>query len=147
MVENYFTDSLLYQDSLETSENPHPEKLDSGNEADTESEKDECLWEINPLVTSIDELNFNTTANVEGEWFINGNLNFAYFFAFASDSAPSDTSTNVDSDPWSAMNVLTLLRAPIKSSLMVRERSETHTMLFLECQQAERSKANSIWKK
>ena len=48
-VENYFTDSLLYQDSLETDENPHPEEPDSGNEADMESEEDECLWEINPL--------------------------------------------------------------------------------------------------
>jgi len=63
-VENYFTDSLLYQDPLETDENPHPEEPDSGNEADTESEE-ECLWEINPLITSIDKLDFNTTANVE----------------------------------------------------------------------------------
>jgi len=31
-VENYFTDSLLYQDSLETDENPQPEELDSCNE-------------------------------------------------------------------------------------------------------------------
>ena len=41
-VENYFTDSLLYQDSLEADENPHPEELDSGNKVDTEP-KDECL--------------------------------------------------------------------------------------------------------
>ena len=34
-VENYFTDSLLYQDSLEANENPDPEELNSGNEADT----------------------------------------------------------------------------------------------------------------
>ena len=82
-VENYFTDSLLYQDSLETDENPHPEEPDSGNEADTEP-KEECLWEINPLVTSIYKLDFDTTANVEGEWFINENLDLAYFSAFAS---------------------------------------------------------------
>jgi len=42
-VENYFTDSLLYQDSLEADENSHPKELDSGNEADTEPEEDECL--------------------------------------------------------------------------------------------------------
>jgi len=66
-VENYFTDSFLCQDSLETDENSHPEELDSGNEADTEPEEEECLWEINLLVTSIDKLGFNTTANVEGE--------------------------------------------------------------------------------
>ena len=36
-------DSLLYLDSLEADENPHPEEPDSGNEADTEPEEDECL--------------------------------------------------------------------------------------------------------
>jgi len=35
-VENYFTDCLLYQDSLETNENLLPEDSDSSNEADTE---------------------------------------------------------------------------------------------------------------
>ena len=34
-VENYFTDSLLYQDPLELTEDPTPEDHDSGNEADT----------------------------------------------------------------------------------------------------------------
>ena len=98
-VENYFTNSLLYQDSLEVDENPHPEKYDSGNEVDTEPEEDECLWEIYFLITSIDKLDFDTTANVEGEWFINENLDLTYFSAFASDSVPSDTSTDVDNDP------------------------------------------------
>jgi len=40
-VENYFTDFLLYQDSLEVDENSHPEEPDSGNEAYTEPEE-EC---------------------------------------------------------------------------------------------------------
>ena len=35
-VENYFADSLLYQGSLEINENPQPEELDSGNEANVE---------------------------------------------------------------------------------------------------------------
>ena len=48
-VENYFTDFLLYQDSLEADENQHPEELDSGNEADTEPEEDKYLWERNSL--------------------------------------------------------------------------------------------------
>ena len=43
-VENYFTDSHLYQDSPETGENPKSEELDSGNEADVEPEVEECLW-------------------------------------------------------------------------------------------------------
>jgi len=31
-VENYFTDSLIYQDSFESDEIPHPEELNSDNE-------------------------------------------------------------------------------------------------------------------
>jgi len=43
-VENYFTDSFLYQDSLETNENPQPEEPDSDNENDTEPEaEEECF--------------------------------------------------------------------------------------------------------
>jgi len=43
-VENYFTDSLLYQDSLETDENIQPEEPESSNEVDTEPEaEEECL--------------------------------------------------------------------------------------------------------
>ena len=38
-VENYFTDSLLYQDSVETNEIPQLEEPDSGNEADTDRKK------------------------------------------------------------------------------------------------------------
>ena len=56
-IEKYCTDSHLYLDSLETDENSHPEEPDSGNEADTDPEEDECLWKINSLVTSIDKLN------------------------------------------------------------------------------------------
>ena len=47
--------------------------------------EDECLWEINLFVTSIDKLDVNITVNVEGEWFINEDLDLAYFSAFASD--------------------------------------------------------------
>jgi len=59
-VENYFTESLLYQDSLKTDKNPQPEKLDSGNKADVEAEvEEECLWELNTLVTSINKFDVN----------------------------------------------------------------------------------------
>jgi len=98
-VKNYFTDSLLYQDSLEADENPHPEELNSSNEEDMEIEEDKCLWEIKPFVTSIGKLDSDITTGVEGEWFINEDLGLAYFYVFASDSVPSDTSTDVDSDP------------------------------------------------
>ena len=99
-VENYFTDSLIYQDSLEADKNPKPEEPDSCNEANVESEaEEECLWELNPLVTSINKLDINNTANDVGEWYINEKLNLAYFSVFASDSIPLDTSTDVDDDP------------------------------------------------
>jgi len=42
-VENYFTNSLLYQDSFKADENSHPEELDSGTDADTEPEEEKCL--------------------------------------------------------------------------------------------------------
>ena len=81
-------------------ENPQPEEPDSGNEADTEPKaEEECLWELNPLVTSINKLDVNNLANDVGEWYINEELDSAYFFVLASDFVPSDTSTNVDDDP------------------------------------------------
>ena len=74
-VENYFTDSLLYQDSLEMNKNPQPEELDSGNKADVEPEvEEECHWELNLLVTSINKLDVSNTANDVGEWYINEEL-------------------------------------------------------------------------
>ena len=88
-VENYFTDSLLYQDSLETNEDLQPEEPDSGNEADTEQEKEECMWELDPLVTNINKLDVNNTVNDVGGRYINEELNLAYFSVFASDSVPS----------------------------------------------------------
>ena len=68
VVENYFTDPLLYQYSLETAKNPSPEDPDAGNEADTEPEQEEeFLWEINPFITRIDKLGLNNTVNDVGE--------------------------------------------------------------------------------
>jgi len=83
-VENYFKDSLLYQDSLETDENSQPEELDSGNEADVEPEaEEESLWELKSLITSINKLDFNHTAKDVDEWYINEELDLAYFSVFA----------------------------------------------------------------
>ena len=59
------------------------------------------MWELNLLVTSINKLEVNITADDVDEWYINEDLNLAYFSVFASDSVPSDTSTDVDNDPWS----------------------------------------------
>jgi len=66
-MENYFTNSLFYQDPLEAAKDPSSEDSDSGNETDTELEVEkECFSKIKPLVMSIDKLDFNNTANVEG---------------------------------------------------------------------------------
>jgi len=43
----------------------------------------------------------------------------AYFFVFASDFVPADTSTDVGDDPWSAIDALTLLHVLMRSFLMV----------------------------
>ena len=99
-------------------ENPQPGESDSGNEADTEPEaEEECMWELNPLVMSINKLDVNNTADDVGEQYINEELNLAYFSVFASDSVPSDTSIKVDNDPQSAMDTLTSFHVPMKSSL------------------------------
>ena len=85
--------------------------------------KKNAFWELNPLVMSANKLDFNNTTNVEGEWFINKNLDLAYRSVLASDSVPSDTSTDVDSDSFPIIDALTSLHAPLKSSLMVHKKS------------------------
>jgi len=133
-VESYFTDSLLYQDSLEMNENSQLEEPDSGNEADIEPEaEEECLWELNPLVMSINKLYVDNPANDVGEWwYINEVIDLAYFSVFASDSMLSDTSTDVDDDPWSAIDALTSLHVPVRSSLTVyQDVSDAQGSLFM----------------
>ena len=60
------------------------------------------------------------------------NLDLAYLSALASDSVPSDASTDVDSDPLSAINDLTSLHAPTRSSLMVHEKTSNAQGAFFE---------------
>ena len=47
-VENYFTDFLLYQNSLETDENPQREELDSDNEAHVKPEAKKNVFRAEP---------------------------------------------------------------------------------------------------
>ena len=75
------------------------------------------MWELNPLVTSINKLDINNTAEDIGKWYIKEELNLVFFSVFAFNSVPSDTCTEVDNDPWSAMDALTSLHVPMKSSL------------------------------
>jgi len=75
------------------------------------------VWELEPPVTGINKPDVdNTSADDIGGWYINEELDLAYFSVFASDSVPSDTSTDVDDDLWSAMDALTSLHVPVKSS-------------------------------
>jgi len=76
--------------------------------------------------------NNNNTANVEGEWFINENLDLAYLSTLAFDSILSDTSTDADSCPWSAIDVLTSLYALVRSSLMLHEKTSGAKGAFFE---------------
>ena len=90
------------------------------NEADVEPKaEEEYLWELNPLVMSVNKLNANNTVNDVGEWYINEELDLAYFSVFASNSVPSNTGTDLDDDPWSVIDALTSLQVPVRSSLMV----------------------------
>jgi len=73
---------------------------------------------LNSLVTSTNNIDVNNTTNDVGEWYINEELNLAYLSVFASDSVPLDTSTDVGDDPWLAIDVLTSLHVPVRSSLM-----------------------------
>jgi len=51
---------------------------------------------------------------------------------FASDFVPSDTSTDMDDDPWSAIEALTSLHVPVRSSLtMCQDVSDAQESLFM----------------
>ena len=59
-VENYFTDSLLYQENNEPIKQPLPDNVDSGNEADSKSEKDTpTTFSMEPIIAYLYDLNCN----------------------------------------------------------------------------------------
>jgi len=78
-VENYFTDTLLYQETGETSKEPLPDNDDSGNEADSESEANMPAILIGePIIACLNNPQCNTPPKDEGEWAINDNIYFDY---------------------------------------------------------------------
>lgn len=91
-------------------------------------------------------LDVNNTVNVEGEWFINENLDLAYLSIVASEFVPSDTSTDIGSDPMAAMHALTSLHVPLKSFFMVNEKTNDAIKVFFEVPASHRLGANLIWK-
>ena len=77
-VENYFTDSLLYQEDIKPLKQSLPDDND-GNEADSESEEDtQTTFSIEPIVAYLDDPDCNNPAKNEGEWVLNKNIAFDY---------------------------------------------------------------------
>ena len=75
-MENYFTDSLLYNEEEENEEEPifH---VNDGNEADSEYEP--VVSNENPLVIYLDETPYtHDTVYDDDEWVINENVSFEY---------------------------------------------------------------------
>jgi len=59
-VENYFTNSLLYQENNELLKQSLPDDFNSGNEADSESGEDvSAIFSIEPIVTYLDDFDCN----------------------------------------------------------------------------------------
>ena len=78
-VENFHTDSVFYSESQEE------EDVDSGNEADVESDPEgNCPWELNFDVIGSVENNNNVPS--EGEWCINEDFILTYLFDESSDN-------------------------------------------------------------
>ena len=59
-VENYFTDSLIYQEGIEPLKQSLPDDFDSGNEADSKSEEDaRATISIEPIVAHLNDYDCN----------------------------------------------------------------------------------------
>jgi len=81
---------------------------------------------------TINKLNVNNLTNDVGEWYMNEELDLTYFFMLASDFMPSDTSTDVDDDPWSTIDALTSLHVLVRSSLIAYQGvSDVQGSLFM----------------
>ena len=77
-MENYFTDSLLYQENNETVKQPLPDDVDNGNKADSELEEDEpAIFSMEPIVAYLYDPNCNNPTENEG-WVLNENVAFDY---------------------------------------------------------------------
>lgn len=81
VVENYFTEAILFEYVYETSGEYTGECYDSGIEANWD---DDFEYEINPFVIDIGKLDVTNVTDEAGEWFINKNLRFAYLPVVAS---------------------------------------------------------------
>jgi len=78
-VKNYFIDSLLYHENNEPVKEPLPDDINSGNEADSESEEDApATFSMKPIIAYLDDPDCNNHVKNEGEWVLNENIAFNY---------------------------------------------------------------------
>ena len=78
-VENYFTDTFLYQKANEVAKGSLLEDDNSGNEADSESKKDTpATFAFKPIVAYFNDLKCNNPIEDDGERVINENVTFNY---------------------------------------------------------------------
>jgi len=78
-VENYFTDSLLYQENNESVKQSLPDDIDSGNETDSESgENAPAIFSIKLIIAYLDDFDCNNLVKNGDEWVINENINYDY---------------------------------------------------------------------
>ena len=80
-MENYFTNSLLYQESHEVVKKLMSIAYDSGNEADSESEAI-LSSELIAIYLNGDPPCNNNTADDNGEWVLNDDITFDYSLCF-----------------------------------------------------------------
>ena len=82
-MENYFTDSLLYEYINKVAKEPLPNDINSDNEADSESEEDMPTFSaMEPIVAYLNDPNCNDFAENNGEWVLNENVTFDYSLHF-----------------------------------------------------------------
>lgn len=84
-------DAMLYEHTLEASNESTEERGDSGNEADFKPkplEEEDAEYEINSLI-NFSKVNVIDTIDEAGEWVISENIKFTYAPAVTSDSMPA----------------------------------------------------------
>ena len=98
-VENYFTDSNYFIDSLLYKENDKvvnkslPDNINSGNKADSESGEDPTVsFDGETIVAYLNDPDCNNSADNGDEWVLNENVNFDYFLCCDDVNIPIDMS-------------------------------------------------------
>jgi len=91
-VENYFTNSRLYNENGKVVEKLLSDDIDSGNEADSESGEDpEVSFDEEP-VAYLNDPDCNNSASNGDEWVLYENVNFDYFLCCDGVNSPIDLS-------------------------------------------------------